>query len=51
MKWTNANSPVTFSQYDGIFTLDTSAKPNNTYTTTASQNTFLFPQTDVSCFI
>ncbi|MCB0728624.1 MAG: hypothetical protein KDD00_14270 [Ignavibacteriae bacterium] len=42
MKWTNANSPVTFSQYDGIFTLDNlPAKPNNTYTTTASQNPFI----------
>jgi len=42
MKWTNANTPVTFSQYNGTYSLDNlPAKPNNTYTTTSSQNPFI----------
>jgi hypothetical protein len=42
MKWPGANQPVTFSQYDGAYTLDTlPATPANTWTTSADQNRFI----------
>lgn len=42
MQWPGANTPVTFSQYDGAYTLDNlPATPANTWTTTADQNVFI----------
>lgn len=42
MKWTAAKKPVSFAQYNGIYTLDNlPASPNNKYTTTAEQNNFI----------
>lgn len=43
MKWPGANQPVTFSQYDGAYTLDTvgAATPTNTWTTDEDQNKFI----------
>jgi len=42
MQWTAANQPVTFSQYDGAYTLDDlPATPANTWTTSADQNPFI----------
>ena len=42
MKWPGANQPVTFSQYDGAFTLATlPATASNTWTTSAAQNPFI----------
>ncbi|HMS65617.1 MAG TPA: hypothetical protein PKD83_10230 [Ignavibacteria bacterium] len=42
MKWTNAKTPVTFSQYDGKYNLDNlPAQASNTFTTGASQNQFI----------
>jgi len=42
MKWTNEKTPVTFSQYNGIYTLDNlPATPNNTFTTAADQNQYV----------
>ncbi len=42
MKWTNAKSPVTFSQYDGKYTLDyLPSQPGNTWTTSSDQNEYI----------
>ena len=43
MTWPGANQPVTFSQYDGAYTLDTvgAATPVYTWTTVADQNKFI----------
>ena len=42
MKWPGANQPVTFSQYDGAYTLATlPANASNTWTTSAAQNPFI----------
>lgn len=42
MEWTAAKSPVTFSQYEGAYTLDTlPAAPAYTWTTDPDQNSFI----------
>lgn len=44
MKWTGGKKPVTFLQYDGIYTLENLppvAKAKNKYTSTADQNKFI----------
>lgn len=42
MKWTGANQPVTFEQYDGAYTLASlPASPSNSWTTSADQNPFI----------
>lgn len=50
MEWTAANSPVTFKQYNGLFTLETlPPAPDNVFTTSADQNKFI-PDSDCQRF-
>jgi|GEM_PF-4233083 len=59
MKWTGEGKPVSFYQYDGIFTLDNlPGSAANSWTTSSDQNKFipndgchLSRMTVVSCFI
>lgn len=50
MEWTAAHQPVTFKQYNGLFTLETlPPTPDNVFTSTEDQNPFV-PDSDCQRF-